>query len=71
MAAMPTGAYNLLKIFFPGTNWPIAMELGMKHWRRRLIIVSSNYDRELTLTLFYAIVKFCNLGLYVKYSENY
>ena len=52
MAAMPIYGKNTLKIFFPGTTWPILMKLCMKHQRPKPFIFCSYYDSGLTLTYF-------------------
>ena len=54
MATMPIYGKNTLKIFFPGTSWPISTELAMKHQRIRPIIFCSNDNPGMTLTYFAA-----------------
>ena len=41
MAAMLIYGKNTLKIFFPGTTWPILMKLCMEHQRPKPFIISS------------------------------
>ena len=53
MAVMRIFCKNPLKIFCPGTSKPILMMLGMKPRDIKFIIVYSNSDPELTLTLTY------------------
>ena len=43
---------NILKIFFPGINWPLLMNLRMKHQSPKPFIICANYDPGLTLTYF-------------------
>ena len=59
-----------LKIFFFGTSEPISMKLRMLHLELLPIIVCSNDYRWLTMTLFYGMVKFSNLGFSIGKNEN-
>ena len=59
-AVMSIILYKYVKIFFPGTDGPITMKLGMKHQSFKLIIFCSNDNPD--LDIFYSKVKFCNLG---------
>ena len=43
-----------IKIFFPGTSWPISTKRDMKHHRLRPMIFGSTYKPGLTLLYFNA-----------------
>ena len=70
MAAMPIYGKNSSKIFFSGNGGPIPMKLGMWHQGLKPIIVYTNDDPGLTLTLIYGTVKFGYLGYSIGKSEN-
>ena len=57
---------KLFKSFFSGTRGPISMELVMKHWGIKTIIVYSNGDPELTLTYFTARLNFVTQAFILK-----
>ena len=54
IALIPIYGKNTLQIYFPGTSGLILRKLGMKHWRRNLIIAWSKDNPGLTLTYFMA-----------------
>ena len=60
-----------LKLFFLGTNGPMAMGLGMQHWGHRPIIVYSLDDPGLTLIYFMARSNLAPYAFVWGKSENY
>ena len=54
MATMPIYGKNPLNVFFSGTKRPLALGLGMKHWRCSPYQVCTNDESRLALTYFMA-----------------
>ena len=79
VATTPIYDKNPVKVFFSGTDGPMAMGLGMRHWEHGPIIVCTHDDPGLTLTycmawsnfdLLYGMVEFGPVCFGVGKSDN-